>query len=89
MILTKSDIKEINLELFVDSLVQSGKLNEILFVVPTNRKIRYLKRDLINFSPLRAAGGINIETIGSFSIKIFSGSDGNKCLVREVSGKQS
>ncbi|MCH7516554.1 MAG: hypothetical protein IIB08_05455 [Bacteroidetes bacterium] len=85
MILTKSDIKEINLELFVDSLVKSGKLNEILFIVPTNRKIRYLKRELINLSPLHAAGGINIETIGSFSIKIFSGPEGNKCLVREES----
>ncbi|MCZ6701538.1 MAG: PD-(D/E)XK nuclease family protein [Ignavibacteria bacterium] len=85
MILTKSNIKEINLELFVDSLVKSGKLNEILFIVPTNRKIRYLKRELIIFSPLHAAGGINIETIGSFSIKIFSGPEGNKCLVREES----
>jgi ATP-dependent helicase/nuclease subunit B len=85
MILTKCDTKEINLDLLVDSKIKSGKLNEILFIVPTNRKIRYLKRELISASPNKAAAGINLETIGTYSIKLLSGSSGEGRLVSEES----
>ena len=73
MILTKCDIKEINLDLIVDSKIISGKLREILFIVPTNRKIRFLKRELISASPHKVAEGINLETIGTFAVKLLLG----------------
>jgi ATP-dependent helicase/nuclease subunit B len=83
MILTKSKTKGIDLEQLLFSKVDEGKLNEILLIVPTNRKIRHLKRELISTSPNKVATGINLETIGSYSIKILSGSDGQNRLVSE------
>jgi ATP-dependent helicase/nuclease subunit B len=83
MILTKCDIKEVNLDLFVDSKIQSGKLSEILFIVPTNRKIRFLKRELISASPDKVAEGINLETIGTFAVKLLMGFEGRNRLISD------
>ena len=85
MILTKCKIKEINLDLLIDSKIKSGRLNELLFIVPTNRKIRHLKRELISASPNKIAAGINIETIGSFAVKLLAGIEGANSLVSEES----
>jgi len=83
MILTKCDIKEINLDLLVESKIQSGKLSEILFIVPTNRKIRFLKRELISASPNKVAEGINLETIGTFAVKLLMGFEGRSRLISD------
>ncbi|MCH7773070.1 MAG: exodeoxyribonuclease V subunit gamma [Bacteroidetes bacterium] len=83
MILTKCEIKEINLDLIVDSKINSGKLNEILFIVPTNRKIRFLKRELISASPNKVAEGINLETIGTFAVKLLLGFEGHSRLISD------
>lgn len=83
MILTKCDIKKINLDLIVDSKIKSGKLNEILFIVPTNRKIRFLKRELISASPNKVAEGINLETIGTFAVKLLLGFEGHSRLISD------
>jgi ATP-dependent helicase/nuclease subunit B len=83
MILTKCDLNEINLDLLVDSKIKSGKLSEILFIVPTNRKIRFLKRELISTSPDKVAEGINLETIGTFAVKLLLGFEGNSRLISD------
>ncbi len=83
MILSKCDIKEINLDLIVDSKIKSGKLSEILFIVPTNRKIRFLKRELISASPNKVAEGINLETIGTFAVKLLLGFEGHSRLISD------
>jgi ATP-dependent helicase/nuclease subunit B len=83
MILTKCDIKEINLDLLVESKIQSGKLSEILFIVPTNRKIRFLKRELISTSPNKVAEGINLETIGTFAVILLMGFEGHSRLISD------
>ncbi len=83
MILTKCDIKEINLDLIVDSKIKSGKLSEILFIVPTNRKIRFLKRELISASPNKVAEGINLETIGTYAVKLLLGYEGQGRLISD------
>jgi ATP-dependent helicase/nuclease subunit B len=83
MILTKCDTTEINLDLIVDDKIKSGELNEILFIVPTNRRIRYLKRELISASPNKVAAEINLETIGTYSIKLLLGFDGQSRLVSD------
>ena len=83
MILTRSDKKEINLDLLVDNKIKAGKLNELLLIVPTNRKIRSLKRELISSSPGKATSRINLETIGTYSIKLLLGENGRNSLVSE------
>lgn len=83
MILTKRDIKEINLDRIIDEKISSGRLNEILFIVPTNRKIRYLKRDLINASPSKVAVNLHLETLGTYSQKLLIGSEAHGLMVSE------
>ncbi len=83
MILTKSNKIEINLDLLVETKVKEGKLNELLIIVPTNRKIRSLKRELITASPGNATSKINLETIGTYSINLILGEKGRNSLVSE------
>ena len=61
MILTKRNTKEIDLDQLLNSIIEEGKLNEVLLIVPTNRKIRHLKRELITASPNNVVAGINLK----------------------------
>ncbi len=70
MILTKNKIEAIDLNKEIDRKISAGKLNELLIVVPTNRKIRSLKKEIITKSPNQSADKINLETIGTFSTKL-------------------
>ena len=83
MILTKGDKKEVNLDLLIDSKIKAGKLNELLIIVPTNRKIRSLKRELISSSLGGATSRINLETIGTYAIRLLLGENGKNRLVSE------
>ncbi len=78
MILTKIKKKSFDLDLLIDNKIKSGKLNELLFIVPTNRKIRSLKREIISSSPNQAAGKINLETIGTFSTNLLFANGNSK-----------
>jgi ATP-dependent helicase/nuclease subunit B len=74
MILTKQKIKEVNLDEKINDKIEAGKLHELLLIVPTNRKIRYLKRELIPLSSKPGRNGVqnlHLETIGSFATSIF------------------
>ncbi len=44
MILTKCKVNAVDLDQRIDDIIKNGKLNELLLIVPTNRKIRYLKK---------------------------------------------
>ncbi len=70
MILTKDKITSVDLDKEVLSKINSGKSNQLLLIVPTNRKIRSLRREIISSSPNSAAGRLNLETIGSFAEKL-------------------
>lgn len=83
MILTKCEIKEIDLDALVDSKIISSALDELLIIVPTNRKVRYLKRELISASPRKAANSINIDTIGTFSLKLLYGVTGQNTIISD------
>ena len=83
MILTKGNKKEINLDLLVETKVKAGKLYELLIIVPTNRKIRSLKRELITTSPGKATSKIYLETIGTYSINLLLGENVRNSLVSE------
>ncbi len=71
MILTKSKRNNFNVDFEVDEKIKSKKLNELLIIVPTNRKIRDLKKQIISTAPDKSTGKINLETIGTFSTKLF------------------
>ncbi len=70
MILTKSDIERINIQFEIQSKINSEKLDEILLIVPTNRKVRSLTKELISVSKSKTSGKINIETLSTFSENI-------------------
>lgn len=72
MILTKENISKIDLDLLIEQKINSAKLSELLIIVPTNRKLRQLQREFITRSPKSSASEINIETLGSFVVKILS-----------------
>src|SRR3989339_548341 len=72
MILTKENIKNINVDLLISEKIDASKLSELLLIVPTNRKARNLKKEFISRIPNRATSGLNIETLGTISTKLLS-----------------
>src|SRR5690606_30987887 len=78
MILSKNPIKSIDLDFETDIRIKSNRLDEILFIVPTNRKMRYLKKELISLSTNEAVSSSKIETIATFVAKIFFGEEQSK-----------
>jgi ATP-dependent helicase/nuclease subunit B len=85
LILTKRDIESIDIDFFVDNILKEGKIDQVLFIVPTKRKIRYLTRELISLSPNKAVAGLKIETIGSFAEKMLTEVEGNINLISDES----
>lgn len=70
MLITKSDIKEIDLDLLINETIREGNAGCILFIVPTNRKLRSLKKEIIRLCPDLAVAGLSVETLGTLSIKL-------------------
>ncbi len=60
----------IDLDFIIDEKIKSKRLNELLLIVPTNRKNRSLKKDLISLSPNQTTGKLNLETIGTYSTNL-------------------
>ena len=85
MILTKQDTGSIDIDFFIDEKLKEGKIDQVLFIVPTKRKIRYLTRELISLSPSKAVSGLKIETIGSFAEKMLTEIEGNVNLISDES----
>lgn len=71
MILSKVKTDILEPDLLLNQYIQQEKLNEVLIVVPTNRKIRYLKRELINASPNKAVSVMHLHTLSTFSSTLF------------------
>lgn len=72
MILTKTNIDKVDLELLIDQKIKSKNVEQLLLIVPTNRKARNVKKEIISLMPDRSAQGINVETLGTISAKILS-----------------
>lgn len=83
MILTKQKIDKIDIDFIIAEKVRKSEISEVLFIVPTKRKIRYLTRELISLSPGKSASGLIIETIGSFSEKLLTEIEGKVDLISE------
>ncbi len=72
MILSKEKIKEINIDDLILQYLQNGNIEKILFIVPTNRKARILKKELFNFVKNKSAERIKIDTLETISEKLLS-----------------
>lgn len=72
MILTKSSEKSIDLDFETDRIIKANQLERLLIIVPTNRKLRHLKKEIISLTPSKAVSVINIATLGTYSTKLFS-----------------
>jgi ATP-dependent helicase/nuclease subunit B len=83
MILTKQKIDRIDIDFLINDKLSKNKISEVLFIVPTKRKIRYLTRELISLSPGKSLSGLKIETIGSFSEKLLTEIEGKINLISE------
>jgi len=70
MILTKENISSIELLGLIDKKIKSTQTNELLIIVPTNRKLRAVKKEIIDISPGQTVAKINIETLGTLSQKL-------------------
>jgi ATP-dependent helicase/nuclease subunit B len=72
MILAKRKYNKVDPDELILSRVKSGLLFSMLILVPTNRKRRSLKKELIRSAGGKVTGRINIDTIGTFSQKIYN-----------------
>ena len=70
MILTKSNIDKIDFESFLKSKILSENPEKILLVVPTNRRLRDLKKKIISNFIDRPVSKINIETLTTLTNKL-------------------
>lgn len=69
---SKRQISSIKINEFISNSITNGKPERILLIVPTNRKIRSLKKDFILLSPKKSATHLNIETLSTYSSKMLS-----------------
>ncbi len=83
MILTKNKTEDIDIDFLIDDKLRKNEINEVLFIVPTKRKIRYLTRELISLSPRKSISGLKIETIGSFAEKLLTEVEGKINLISD------
>ena len=72
MILSKENIEVIDIDFVINLKIQNGKSNELLLIVPTNRKARNVKKEIISRNPNHAVFGMNIETLGTLSGRLLS-----------------
>ncbi len=70
MILTKSGLAPVDLNAILNERIKSKGIDSFLLIVPTNRKNRAIKKEIISSSRGHTSGRINIETIGTYSTKI-------------------
>jgi ATP-dependent helicase/nuclease subunit B len=85
MILTKSSENSIDLDFEINKKIELKSLDSLLLIIPTNRKIRYLTREIINLTPGQSTGNLNLETLGTFSTKIlFKETQSNSRVLSEA-----
>jgi len=72
MILTKERRNGIDLSEVIRGKLEQGSLSSLLLIVPTNRKLRNLKKELIASSNRQTAAVINLETIGTLSNRLLA-----------------
>lgn len=85
MILSKVNTIAINIDQLIEDHLHQKIIDEILIIVPTNRKIRYLKRQLISLTPNKATSRLHLYTLETFCTKIFQKLNGfNKHIISDA-----
>ncbi|MCK9210290.1 MAG: PD-(D/E)XK nuclease family protein [Ignavibacteriaceae bacterium] len=72
MILTNKKSFSDSLLKIIEEKILHGQANEVLHLVPTNRKVRALKKEIIDKTPSQAVSILPIETIFTLAEKLFS-----------------
>ena len=72
MILSKVKRDTVDLDKLIESKILSERFNEFQIIVPTNRKLRSLKKELISKAPRKSASQLNVETLSTISKKILA-----------------
>jgi ATP-dependent helicase/nuclease subunit B len=87
MILTKVQTDSVDLDFLINGKINSGSINEFLLIVPTNRKIRSLKREIISLTPSLSSSKMNLETLGTFATNFLfkNNSNANRVLSEAAS----
>ncbi|MFA3783928.1 PD-(D/E)XK nuclease family protein [Melioribacteraceae bacterium 4301-Me] len=67
---TKLTENEVNFAEVINGKINSGKIEELLLIYPTNRKVRFVKKEIISSSPNKSTKKINIETLTTFTSKL-------------------
>lgn len=70
MILTKANIDSVNTDELLNEKIKTNQFHKFLLVVPTNRKLRVLKKRIISKAPNQTVSKINIETLGTLTKKL-------------------
>jgi ATP-dependent helicase/nuclease subunit B len=70
MILSKEKIKTVDVSRIIAESISSGSLKELLIVVPTNRKLRGYKKELISLNKGKGITALNLETFESLCERI-------------------
>ncbi|MBA4318366.1 MAG: hypothetical protein C0412_08190, partial [Flavobacterium sp.] len=65
MILTKENIKSFDADGVINETISAGRLKELLVVVPTNRKLRDYKKEIISKCSDKGITALNLETFES------------------------
>ncbi len=70
MILTKENIKSINIDEILNERIKNNQFDKFLLIVPTNRKLRTLKKEIISLASNQVVTGLNLETIATLTNKL-------------------
>lgn len=84
MILSKGKKRKISTTKIIEEKISTGKLEELLLIVPTNRKVRTLRKELISKSPGQVISILNVETLSTLSVKIIQSSGSTVNLISEA-----
>ena len=75
MILSKRKNIPAEPDALVKDYIVSGRADKILILVPTNRKLRNLKKEIISLSPGKTVSEINLETLTTLSSRLLNQSE--------------
>ncbi len=72
MIYTREKISSVNIDEIVHQKIVAGRTDELLVVVPTNRKLRDMKKKFITAAPGQTLSQIHLDTFTTFASNILT-----------------
>jgi len=75
MILTKDNIESISIDEILNEKIKNNQFDKFLLIVPTNRKLRTLKKEIISLAPDQVVTNLNLETLSTIANKLLEASN--------------